>query len=73
MSQKSFLDNKKITEDFPYVGGGGRPTYGKFHMFRRFYFWKLPLAKRDEVSLNEWQNFLKTVLYVKLEQKPKER
>ena len=43
MSQISFLDNKKITEDFPYVGGGGRPTYGKFHMFRRFYFWKLPL------------------------------
>ena len=43
-SQKSFLDNKKITEDFPYVGGGGRPTYGKFHMFRRFYFWKLPLT-----------------------------
>ena len=39
MSQKSFLDNKKITEDFPYVrGGGGQPTYGKFHMFRRFYF-----------------------------------
>ena len=23
MSQKSFLDNKKITEDFPYVGGEG--------------------------------------------------
>ena len=37
MSQKSFLDNKKITEDFPY-DGGGQPTYGKFHMFRRFYF-----------------------------------
>ena len=40
MSQKSFLDNKKITEDFPYVGGeggGGQPTYGKFHMFRSFF------------------------------------
>ena len=38
MSQKSFLDNKKITEDFPYVGGrgGGQPTYGKFHMFYGF-------------------------------------
>ena len=27
--------------DFPYVGreggGGGQPTYGKFHMFRRFF------------------------------------
>ena len=38
MSQKSFLDNKKITIDFPYVGrGGGQPTYGEFHMFRRFF------------------------------------
>ena len=40
MSQKSFLDNKKITKDFPYVGGGGgwgKPTYGKFHMFHRFF------------------------------------
>ena len=25
------------------AGGGGQPTYGKFHMFCRFYFWKLPL------------------------------
>ena len=23
--------------------GGGQPTYGKFHMFRRFFKWKLPL------------------------------
>ena len=39
MSQKSFLDNKKSQKNFPYVGrGGGQPTYGKFHMFRRFYF-----------------------------------
>ena len=44
MSQKSFLDNKKSRKNFPYVGrGGGQPTYGKFHMFCRFYFWKLPL------------------------------
>ena len=38
MSQNSFLDNKKNTEDFPYVGGGGQPTYGKFQMFNGFYF-----------------------------------
>ena len=24
--------------------GGGQPTYGKFHMFNGFYFWKLPLG-----------------------------
>ena len=40
MIQKWFLDNKKSPKNFPYVGG--QPTYGKFHMFRRFFFWKLP-------------------------------
>ena len=29
--------------------GGGQPTYGKFHMFRRFYFWKLPLEKEKKI------------------------
>ena len=33
MSQNSFLDNKKITEDFPYVGGEGG---GSTHI------WKIP-------------------------------
>ena len=23
-------------------GGGGQPTYGKFHMFRRFFFESFP-------------------------------
>ena len=36
MSQKSFLDNK-IMIDFS-ICWGGQPTYGKFHMFRRFIF-----------------------------------
>ena len=52
MSQKSFLDNKKSRKNFPYVGrGGGQPTYGKFHMFRRFYFWKLPLGALNKVNV----------------------
>ena len=35
---KQVLDNKKSRKNFPYVGrGGGQPTYGKFHMFHRFF------------------------------------
>ena len=41
--QKSFLDTKKVIVIFHLLGGGGKPTYGNFHMFGCFYFWKLPL------------------------------
>ena len=43
MSQKSFLDNKKSRKIF--------------HMFRRFYFWKLPL--QFESNKWYWQNINK--------------
>ena len=32
------------------LGGGGQPTYGKFHMFRRFFKWKLPLEKTAKLT-----------------------
>ena len=41
-----FLDNKKITKEFSIClggEGGGQPTYGKFHMFSRFFFESFPL------------------------------
>ena len=40
MSQKSFLDNKKITEDFPYVGGGGSTNIWKIPYVSSFLFLK---------------------------------
>ena len=41
--QKSFVDTKKVIVIFYLLGGRGQPTYGNFHMFGFFFFWKLPL------------------------------
>ena len=42
MSQKSFLDNKKIMEDFPYVGGGVNPHMENSICFVVFIFESFP-------------------------------
>ena len=49
-NEKSFLDNKKSRKNFPYVG--------KFHMFRRFYLWKLPLqAHNPRIEVKNYIKF----------------
>ena len=51
MSQKSFLDNKKITEDFPYVGGGSTHIW-KIPYVSSFLFLKASL--RSNLPLPDW-------------------
>ena len=56
MSEKHFKI-KKIYMVFFYMleGGEGHRTYGKFHMFNGFYFWKLPLHSAKQRSyIHRW-------------------